>query len=240
MPFIVNPAPMSGGEAISFKRDPFYLLFFVDLPLVVRNFLVLPAIVWPRLPDAPAHKLSELYLGDVRNWIALAEQALLLAVSLVAIGLPVACLWIPLLPLLPLIGGFMLFYIVLSSREIVINPWKPGIPPQWAAVPNVPGETYVATFSVQSLSLKRLVPPRTLQVVLRQWHMVSDGKTRSDWQHCFSTGDSSVGRHWHRLNLYRLSHLFGRRIIGIHNRTLGILFDVLESVIQVKRLFPAS
>lgn len=42
----------------------------------------------------------------------------------------------------------------------------------------------------------------------------------------------AVGSHWMESNLNRLALTFGRPIIGIHNRTSGILFDVVECLIQ--------
>lgn len=42
----------------------------------------------------------------------------------------------------------------------------------------------------------------------------------------------AVGSHWMKSNLNRLALTFGRPIVGIHNRTSGILFDVIECLIQ--------
>lgn len=42
----------------------------------------------------------------------------------------------------------------------------------------------------------------------------------------------AVGSHWMKSNLNRLALTFGRPIVGIHNRTSGILFDVVECLIQ--------
>lgn len=42
----------------------------------------------------------------------------------------------------------------------------------------------------------------------------------------------AVGSHWMQSNLDRLALTFGRPIIGIHNRTSGIVFDVIECLIQ--------
>lgn len=42
----------------------------------------------------------------------------------------------------------------------------------------------------------------------------------------------AVGSHWMTSNLNRLALTFGRPILGIHNRTSGILFDVVECLIQ--------
>ncbi|KID78593.1 uncharacterized protein G6M90_00g044140 [Metarhizium brunneum] len=42
----------------------------------------------------------------------------------------------------------------------------------------------------------------------------------------------AVGDHWMMANLNRLAITFGRPILGIHNRTSGILFDVIECLVQ--------
>ncbi|KAF7545603.1 hypothetical protein G7Z17_g9053 [Cylindrodendrum hubeiense] len=42
----------------------------------------------------------------------------------------------------------------------------------------------------------------------------------------------AVGQHWMQGNLNRLALTFGRPVLGIHNRTSGIVFDVVECLIQ--------
>lgn len=42
----------------------------------------------------------------------------------------------------------------------------------------------------------------------------------------------AVGSHWMKSNLNRLALTFGRPIVGIHNRTSGIVFDVIECLVQ--------
>lgn len=42
----------------------------------------------------------------------------------------------------------------------------------------------------------------------------------------------AAGEHWMKNNLNRLALTFGRPIIGIHNKTDGIVFDVFECLIQ--------
>ncbi|CAK7237007.1 hypothetical protein SBRCBS47491_009830 [Sporothrix bragantina] len=42
----------------------------------------------------------------------------------------------------------------------------------------------------------------------------------------------AVGRHWMQSNLDRLALTFGRPVLGIHNTTSGILFDVIECLVQ--------
>ncbi|POR35535.1 Uncharacterized protein TPAR_04277 [Tolypocladium paradoxum] len=42
----------------------------------------------------------------------------------------------------------------------------------------------------------------------------------------------AVGEHWMKNNLNRLALTFGRPVLGIHNRTCGIIFDVVECLVQ--------
>ncbi|KAK7433397.1 hypothetical protein QQZ08_000337 [Neonectria magnoliae] len=42
----------------------------------------------------------------------------------------------------------------------------------------------------------------------------------------------AVGEHWMKGNLNRLALTFGRPILGIHNRTSGVIFDVIECLCQ--------
>ncbi|CCC13184.1 unnamed protein product [Sordaria macrospora k-hell] len=42
----------------------------------------------------------------------------------------------------------------------------------------------------------------------------------------------AVGEHWMQSNLNRLAITFKRPILGIHNKTAGILFDVIECLVQ--------
>lgn len=41
-----------------------------------------------------------------------------------------------------------------------------------------------------------------------------------------------VGEHWMKKNLNRLALTFGRPFLGIHNRTSGFIFDIVECLIQ--------
>ncbi|PVH98136.1 hypothetical protein DM02DRAFT_58764 [Periconia macrospinosa] len=42
----------------------------------------------------------------------------------------------------------------------------------------------------------------------------------------------SIGHHWMQSNLDRLSYTFRRPIIGVHNRTYGIIFDLIQCIIE--------
>ncbi|KAF1975232.1 hypothetical protein BU23DRAFT_503818, partial [Bimuria novae-zelandiae CBS 107.79] len=42
----------------------------------------------------------------------------------------------------------------------------------------------------------------------------------------------SIGKHWLQSNLDRLAYTFRRPITGVHNRTYGILFDLLQCIVE--------
>ncbi|KAF4126081.1 hypothetical protein GMORB2_1327 [Geosmithia morbida] len=42
----------------------------------------------------------------------------------------------------------------------------------------------------------------------------------------------AVGKHWMKLNLNRIAVTFGRPVLGIHNKTAGMIFDVWECLVQ--------
>lgn len=42
----------------------------------------------------------------------------------------------------------------------------------------------------------------------------------------------SVGQHWLQSNINRISKTFGRHVLGVHNPTTGIVFDVIECLVQ--------
>ncbi|KAJ4523685.1 hypothetical protein HRR83_000332 [Exophiala dermatitidis] len=48
----------------------------------------------------------------------------------------------------------------------------------------------------------------------------------------------AVGEHWLQSNLNRLAMTFRRPVLGIHNQTRGIIFDVLECIIQRDLAYP--
>lgn len=65
--------------------------------------------------------------------------------------------------------------------------------------------------------------------------------TNPDWQDRWESHDDekwifvngvAVGHHWMQSNLDRLALTFRRPIYGIHNKTRGCLFDVIECIIQ--------
>ncbi|KIW32572.1 uncharacterized protein PV07_04102 [Cladophialophora immunda] len=58
------------------------------------------------------------------------------------------------------------------------------------------------------------------------------GKPAHDHEKWVFINGVAVGRHWLQSNLDRLAMTFRRPVFGIHNQTRGIIFDVLECIIQ--------
>lgn len=50
----------------------------------------------------------------------------------------------------------------------------------------------------------------------------------------------ATGRHWLQSNLDRLALTFGRPVLGIHNSTYGIIFDLLECIVQRTFSYPTK
>ncbi|KAL0944858.1 uncharacterized protein CTRU02_202745 [Colletotrichum truncatum] len=42
----------------------------------------------------------------------------------------------------------------------------------------------------------------------------------------------AVGEHWLRANIDRISLTFHRRVIGVHNKTAGIIFDIIQCLLE--------
>ncbi|CRG91917.1 hypothetical protein PISL3812_08971 [Talaromyces islandicus] len=51
-------------------------------------------------------------------------------------------------------------------------------------------------------------------------------------EHWIFINGVGVGQHWLQSNIDRLSLTFGRKITGVHNDTAGIIFDVIQCLIQ--------
>ncbi|OAP60227.1 hypothetical protein AYL99_05229 [Fonsecaea erecta] len=58
------------------------------------------------------------------------------------------------------------------------------------------------------------------------------GKPVHDHEKWVFINGVAVGRHWLQANLDRIAMTFRRPVYGIHNQTRGIIFDVLECIIQ--------
>lgn len=50
----------------------------------------------------------------------------------------------------------------------------------------------------------------------------------------------SVGKHWLQSNLNRLALTFRRPVTGVHNRTYGILFDLLQCILERDFLYATT
>ncbi|KAL1867518.1 hypothetical protein Daus18300_006362 [Diaporthe australafricana] len=97
------------------------------------------------------------------------------------------------------------------------------IPPWMTAV-------FVAAFWAVTLLLCR-----TLNGV-KMTHMSNSkytaGKESHDHEQWLYINGISIGEHWLKSNLDRLALTFGRPVLGVHNSTYGIVFDLLECIVQ--------
>ncbi|KAL6300931.1 hypothetical protein BKA93DRAFT_828632 [Sparassis latifolia] len=59
-----------------------------------------------------------------------------------------------------------------------------------------------------------------------------EGYERRDGEVWVFVNGVAVGKHWLKSNMNRLSETFRRRIIGVHNPTDGIIFEVIQCPIQ--------
>ncbi|CAI7654856.1 unnamed protein product [Penicillium palitans] len=68
------------------------------------------------------------------------------------------------------------------------------------------------------------------QILVSQVPVVEQpGHERERW---LCINGIAAGHHWVQMNIDQLSHIFGRKVTGVHNRTAGIVFDLIECLIQ--------
>ncbi|KAK1974794.1 hypothetical protein LZ30DRAFT_639691 [Colletotrichum cereale] len=63
----------------------------------------------------------------------------------------------------------------------------------------------------------------------RHWESLRNENYREKW---FFHNGISVGSHWLQGNLNRLSRTFHRPIVGVHNPTAGIIFDIIQCLLE--------
>ncbi|KAK2010221.1 hypothetical protein LZ32DRAFT_588811 [Colletotrichum eremochloae] len=63
----------------------------------------------------------------------------------------------------------------------------------------------------------------------RHWDSLRNENYREKW---FFLNGISVGSHWLQGNLNRLSRTFHRPIVGVHNPTAGIVFDLIQCLLE--------
>jgi len=59
-----------------------------------------------------------------------------------------------------------------------------------------------------------------------------DARPGHEEEHWIFINGVAVGHHWLQSNVDRISQTFGRKIVGVHNKTWGIIFDTIECLIQ--------
>lgn len=115
--------------------------------------------------------------------------------------------------------------VVLQLAFIFLLPPVALLIPLWMTI------LITSSFLVVNQALCRLLNGPTLDFVSDPEFAHPDQSRYKNEQWVFLNG-VAVGSHWMKNNLNRLALTFGREVIGIHNRTDGIIFDVIECLIQ--------
>lgn len=89
----------------------------------------------------------------------------------------------------------------------------------------------VAVFVAMNMGLCTLINSKEVLFHSDDEYAAPDQKKFAHEQWIFLNG-VACGEHWMKSCLNRLALTFGRPIIGVHNRTDGVIFDVIECLIQ--------
>ncbi|KAJ5970128.1 uncharacterized protein N7479_000046 [Penicillium vulpinum] len=97
----------------------------------------------------------------------------------------------------------------------------------------IPG-LWILTYSAIALTVNYAIVMLMLngfqQILVSQVSVVErPGNERERWLYI---NGIAAGHHWVQMNIDQLSHIFGRKVTGVHNRTAGIVFDLIECLIQ--------
>ncbi|RMZ86562.1 hypothetical protein DV736_g6206, partial [Chaetothyriales sp. CBS 134916] len=206
--FFTSQLPYTSDAAKLLLSD-LWLFLECSIP-TVSNYFGIPSVVWP-LFRTPSGGLDELYFWSLGNsWCLFWHSILFVAQLIFIIGVPLSALTgIPFPPLLctPLLILSSVGIYILNAFlcDLLLNGFGRRLfysNGGYALDPNDPE--------------KKLIP-RDPQHRGERW--------------IFMNG-VSVGKHWLQGNLDLLAATFRRPILGIHNTTHGIPFDVLECIFQ--------
>ncbi|KAK0673621.1 hypothetical protein QBC41DRAFT_311193 [Cercophora samala] len=121
--------------------------------------------------------------------------------------------------------GVHLVLVVLQLGFIVALPFMV-ILPVWTAV------GLIAGFMGVNKLLCMVLNGRGDQVEYRSDPEYAEARKEHEGEVWIFINGVAAGEHWMKSNLNRLAVTFKRPILGIHNKTAGILFDVVECCIQ--------
>jgi hypothetical protein len=69
---------------------------------------------------------------------------------------------------------------------------------------------------------------------------LGEAATRHESECWIFVNGVGVGRHWLQSNLDRLALTFRRPVVGVHNRTYGILFDLMQCIVERDFLYATT
>ncbi|KAK5056187.1 hypothetical protein LTR84_012740 [Exophiala bonariae] len=91
---------------------------------------------------------------------------------------------------------------------------------------------YVVGFVVGNQYFTILLNGRRKKGLFKSNDRYTEGRKLDEHERWIFINGVAVGNHWLQTNLDKLALTFRRPIYGIHNQTRGIIFDVIESIIQ--------
>lgn len=119
-------------------------------------------------------------------------------------------------------------HVVLAVLQLVMIICLPPVAlllPLWTTL------AIVAVFAAVNKGLCTLINAKEVLFYSDPQYAAPDQKKFAHEQWIFLNG-VACGEHWMKSCLNRLALTFGRPIIGVHNRTDGVIFDVVECLIQ--------
>ena len=217
----------SSSKPLPYTSDPFHLLLS-EIWLFVRcstpnfhGYYGLLSIIWPLWPWRSG-ALDELYPFSLGNlWADLWHFILFVLQVGFIIFVPLSAFTgLPIPPLLATPAFILSFIGFILVNQLVCTIFLDG-PPARIFISAGPHDSYSAHPDDPD-HFKRLISAKAAHKGER-WVFING---------------VAVGSHWLDSNLKRLVATFRRPILGIHNATYGIPFDVLECMIQRTFCFP--
>ena len=125
---------------------------------------------------------------------------------------------------LPNIIAMFLHSILLITQTFFLMslPFCLTIPSGWVLL-------YFAAYYAWNCAISRILNGKALRLEPNKNIVFKD---KHDDEYWIYLNGVSVGKTWLQSNIDRLSLTFGRRVHGVHNPTDGIIFDVIECLIQ--------
>ncbi|ETN46957.1 uncharacterized protein HMPREF1541_01147 [Cyphellophora europaea CBS 101466] len=203
------------GKPLPYTTNPVALLLtdiwlFFHLSFDIKSLSLL-SIVWPLIPNNP--NFDELAPTPKNAW-ALAVHIVLVFSQLAYLGFAL---------LAPFCGTPTIMYLGVLIAGVMIN--------KFVCDASLNGPHGQTLYAGEQFSEYMRLPRKRVDQTDKLKLLESRDPKHSGERWVFING-VAAGSHWTQANLNRIARTFQRPVLGIHNATYGIVFDVLECVIQ--------